>query len=61
MGDAELDKLITQLRAMAEDENDIRWEAADLLEELQEEMKRLTQLHEAAVKTDKSGETNDIK
>ena len=30
MGDAELDKLITQLRAMAEDENDIRWEAAEL-------------------------------
>lgn len=52
MTDAELAELVKQLRAVAEDKSDIRWLAAEALEELNEEMKRLTQLHEAAVKPD---------
>ena len=42
--------LIEQLRSLAEDEEDVRWIAAKEIEELREEIARLTQLHESAAK-----------
>ena len=50
MDKTELDDLIERVHSLAEDEEDVRWIAAKEIEELREEIARLTQLHESAAK-----------